>query len=380
MAKNFYDVLGVSKTASGDEIKKAYRKLAHQYHPDKGGGNEEKFKEVNEAYQVLSDESKRSQYDRFGDSFQNNAGAGGGFSGNPFEGMDFGGFGNGGVEFDLGDIFGDIFGMGRGRTPGRNTRGIDLEMYLTITFEEAAFGAKKTITLEKADACHVCKGSGAAPGSKMITCSDCHGSGQVKTNRRTVFGNVQSAVVCTKCDGEGKVPETVCAICNGRGVIKRSKTLEVQIPGGIDNNQRIRVQGEGEVGYKGTNPGDLYLIIQFKPHKVFVREGFNLLVDLPISFTQAALGDKVELQTLDGKIELKIPAGTQGGKVLKVANKGTEVLNSGGRRGDLLVTVRVLVPQKLSKRETELIEELAKIQGTSLKHNETLWEHIKKNW
>lgn len=382
MAKDFYDILGVSKTASNDEIKKAYRKKAHEFHPDKGGGNEEKFKEANEAYQVLSNQEKRQQYDQFGQTYdqaQRNGGAGfGGFGGgDPFGGFGFGGNGQG-VEFDLGDIFGDIFG-GRTQHQARRSRGVDLEMPISLSFEEAVFGTNKTITLEKKDACPTCKGSGAAEGAKIITCPKCHGQGQINTLRRTVFGNMQSSVTCDQCDGDGKIPEKACATCKATGVLRQEKTLEVKIPAGIDNGQRIRMTGEGEVGYKGTDPGDLFLVARVRPSSDFLRDGQNLLKTIPISFTQAALGAKVELQTLDGKIELKIPTGTQSGKIFRVSNKGVPYINS-SKRGDLLVTVRVVVPNKLNKKETELIKELGKLSGETVEVDKGFWESIKDSF
>lgn len=378
MAKNYYDILGISKSASADEIKRAYRKLAHQYHPDKGSGNAEKFKEVNEAYQVLSDEGKRAQYDRFGENYQQASGFGGGAGGfNPFDGFG-GGFSQGGVEFDLGDIFSDIFG-GRESRQSRRQRGVDLEMPLTISFEESVHGATKTVTIEKQDKCHVCNGNGAAPGSKIITCPKCHGQGQIITTRRTIFGNMQSATTCDKCEGEGKVPETPCSICNGSGVLRRPKTLEVKIPAGIDHGQRIRVQGEGEVGYRGSQPGDLYITIRITPSKEFKRDGYNLHKELPISFVQAALGTKIDVHTVDGVVEVKVPAGTQPNTMLKVSGKGVPVINS-GKRGDLLLKVRVVVPNKLSKKEKELIEQLAEVRGESVEVNKGFWESIKDSF
>jgi molecular chaperone DnaJ len=377
MAKNFYDILGVPKSATADEIKRAYRKLAHQYHPDKGSGNEEKFKEVNEAYQVLSSEEKRSQYDQYGQTFEQAQRNGGGFSGgDPFGGFGFGGFnqGQGGVEFDLGDIFGDLFGTGSERSARRRTRGVDLEMELSIAFREAVFGVEKTITVEKQDKCPVCSGSGAQPGSKVITCPKCHGQGQIRTQRRTIFGNIQSSVSCDRCDGSGQVPENPCTECKGSGVKRMQKTLEVRVPAGIDDGQRIRVTGEGEVGYKGSNPGDLYLLIHVLPDKVFTRDGQNIMLEVPISFAQAALGTKIVVPTVDGEVELKVPAGTQSGKVFKLSGKGVPFVGS-SRRGDMLVTVLVLVPQKLTKKETELLKKLHEEGGeVSVVKQESNWK------
>lgn len=383
MADNYYDVLGVSKTASSDEIKKAYRKLAHKYHPDKGEGNDVKFKEVNEAYQVLSNPEKRGQYDQYGQTFdqaqRNGQGFGG--AGGPFGagGFDFSGFGGqGDMEFDLGDIFGDIFGSQRSRQ-ARRERGIDLEMPLTISFEEAVFGVEKSITLEKKDACPTCEGSGAKPDTKVITCPVCHGQGQIRTQRRTILGNIATSTTCERCDGSGKIPEVPCEKCNGAGILRQEKTIEVKIPAGIDNGQRVKITGEGEVGYRGSKAGDLYLAIKVKPHKDFQRQGFNLLKDLPLSFTQAALGTKINVETLDGKIELKIPSGTQPGKIFRVAGKGVPLINS-TKRGDLYITARVVVPNKLTKEETELIKKLAELSGESVEVNKNFWDNIKDSF
>lgn len=386
MPENYYDILGVGKSASADEIKKAYRKLAHQHHPDKGQGDSEKFKQVNEAYQVLSNTEKRAQYDQYGQTFdqaqRNGSGfGGGGFGGqgNPFGGFDYSsGFGQRGVEFDLGDIFGDIFG-GRGGRATRRQRGVDLEMPLTIAFEEAVFGATKSVTLEKKDKCPTCTGSGAEPGSKVITCPVCHGQGHIRTQRRTIFGNIASTATCQRCEGDGKVPEKPCSTCKGSGIMRQEKTLEIKIPAGIADGQRIRINGEGEIGYRGSKAGDLYIVIRVQPSKEYERQGFSLHKDLPLSFTQAALGTKIKLTTLDGDIEIKIPSGTQAGKVLRVASKGVPHLNS-SKRGDLLLTVRVIVPQKLSKKETELLKELAKLQGESVEANQSLWNALKDSF
>ncbi len=381
MNKNYYDILGVSKSASQEEIKRAYRKLAHQYHPDKGNGNEEKFKEVNEAYQVLGSEDRRRQYDTFGTT--SNQPPGGGFGGfnyqgeNPFGDFGFGGYG-GEAGFDFGDIFGDIFGTRTERASRRN-RGIDLEMALKLTFEEAVFGVEKTITVEKQDACATCSGSGAEPGSKIVTCSKCHGQGQIRTQRRTIFGMVASSTTCDMCSGTGKVPETPCHTCKGSGVVRQEKTIKVKIPAGIDDGQRIRVAGEGEAGYRGSTPGDLFLVIQVEPSKEFTRDGFTLHKELPVSFTQATLGARLIVKTLDGDIELKIPAGTQSGTVLKVKDKGVPNL-SGKGRGDLLITVRVVVPNKLNKKEKELLKQLAEIRGESVEVDPGFWDNIRDSF
>lgn len=384
MPNNYYDILGVSKSAGADEIKRAFRKKAHEHHPDKGAGNEAKFKEVNEAYQVLSDSQKKQQYDQYGQTFdqaQRNGGGGfGGYQqqgGSPFGGGfgDFNGFGQGGVEFDLGDIFSDIFGSQQQRTERRG-RGIDLEMALTIDFKEAIFGVEKNISLEKKDGCKSCGGNGAKQGTKISTCPKCHGQGQIRTTRRTIFGNVASAAVCDECEGQGKKPEQPCAECNGSGVKRQEKTIEVKIPAGIDNGQRIRIQGEGEAGYRGTKAGDLYLVVKVKDNKEFVRDGFTLHAELPVSFTQATLGANIIFKTLDGDIELKIPAGTQAGTVFKIKHKGVPHLNSSGR-GDLLIVARVVVPQKLSKKEKVLLKQLADERGETVSVDDNLWNSIK---
>ncbi|MCL5667014.1 MAG: molecular chaperone DnaJ [Patescibacteria group bacterium] len=387
MSENYYDILGVPKNASAEEIKRAYRKKAHEHHPDKGNGNAEKFKKVNEAYQVLGNEEKRRQYDQYGQTFeqaQRNGQGFGGFNyqgGNPFGG--FSGtspFGEGaGFDFDLGDIFGDIFGTRQERA-GRRNRGIDLEMGMVLNFEEAVFGAEKTVTLEKQDTCKACEGSGAQPGSKIITCPKCHGTGQIVTTRRTIFGNIQSRIVCDRCQGTGKVPEVPCQVCGGSGIVRQDKTIQVKIPAGIDDGQRVRIPGEGEAGYRGSSPGDLYLVIRTRPHKSFTRDGFNLLRELPIGFTQAALGAKIITSTLDGDIELKIPAGTQSGTVLKVKNRGVPYVKDPHRRGDLLVTVRVVIPKKLTKKEKELLKQLADERGESVEVDQGFWDNIKENF
>ena len=378
MAKDFYDILGVSKTATQDEIKRAFRKKAHEYHPDKGNGNAEKFKEVNEAYQVLSDAAKRQRYDQYGSNFEQ---AGGWQGGSPFgggaQGWDFGNF-SGGFDFgsDLGDIFGDIFGTRQERSSRRN-RGVDLEMGIAISFEEAVFGVEKEAVLEKNDACKTCAGSGAQPESKIVTCPKCHGQGQIRTTTRTIFGTMASSIACDRCRGMGKLPENPCKTCGGSGVLRQEKTIAVKIPAGIDNGQRIRIAGEGEAGYRGSSPGDLFLVVKVGPSKDFTRDGFTLMKDLPVSFTQAALGAKILVKTLDGVIELKVPAGTQSGTVFKVKDKGVPYLNEKSRRGSLLITVRVVIPKKLSKKEKELLVSIANERGEVVEVDQGFWDSIK---
>lgn len=377
MATDYYSTLGVAKAASSDEIKKAYRKLAHEHHPDKDKGNEAKFKEINEAYQVLSDPEKRQQYDRFGANFQNTA-KGAGAQG--FNGFDFSNFAqgfSGGVEFeDAFDMFSDIFGGQTATRRARRERGVDLEMEIYLTFEEAVFGTEKEISLEKADACAKCKGSGAEPGSKVLTCPKCHGQGQIRTSRRTIFGQMASTATCDECDGTGKVAERACTECKGSGRVRRMKNLKIKIPAGVEDGQRIRVPNEGEVGYKGSNFGDLYLQLHVSGHKNFKREGATIYSEVPISFYQAALGTEIEIQTVDGQVKLKIPAGTQTGKVLRLKGRGAPVLNGSGR-GDHLVTVHIVTPTKLTRKEKELFKQMAEENGEAVDVDRGFWGKFK---
>lgn len=357
MAKDFYEVLGVPKGASQDEIRKAYRKLAHQYHPDTGKGDEAKFKEVNEAYQVLGDQQRRAQYDRFGA-----AGVGqGGFRGGPqggFEGFEdiFSGFGG---QADFGDIFSDIFGFGGGRR-SREQRGVDVETAVTVSFKDAFSGIEREIKLNKFDSCAHCNGSGAEPGKKVITCPKCHGQGQIRTTQNTIFGTVAVATVCDRCGGTGKVPEDPCKECDGSGRIKKQKVLKIKIPAGVDDGMRLRVQGEGEAGYRGTTPGDLYVRIRVEPDPKFRREGDEVHSQSKISFAQAALGDEVEVETVDGKVQLTIPAGTQAGTNFRIAGRGMPRVGRSGR-GDHYVQIFLDVPKKLSKEQKKILEELKKL-------------------
>ncbi|MBI3231619.1 MAG: molecular chaperone DnaJ [Candidatus Doudnabacteria bacterium] len=385
MNKDYYEILGLSKSASADEVKRAFRKKAHEYHPDKQGGSHEKFKEINQAYQVLSDENKRKAYDTYGNNWETASQGFGGFSArggsaSGWEGFDFGGFGGqGGIEFDLGDIFGDMFGGRRARTEQRN-KGIDLEMSLTVSFTEAVFGLEKEVTLEKRDACKACKGTGAENGGKVMNCPKCHGQGQIRTQRRTIFGTIASAVSCETCEGTGKVPEKACGVCGGTGNLRMEKTLSVKIPAGINDGQSIRIAGEGEAGYRGSRAGDLYLRIRVQPHKEFKRDGVNLYKDLPISFTQASLGAKIILQTLDGGVELKIPSGTQSDTQFRLKSKGVPELNNPSKRGDLIITARVVVPNKLSKKEKDLLKQLATERGETVEINPDFWNNIKDSF
>ena len=367
MALDYYSTLGLSKTASSEEIKKAYRKLAHQHHPDKGNGNEDKFKQINEAYSVLSNPDKRKQYDQFGTTFDQagRGGAGGsGFAGG-FDFSDFAkGFGFSGGGDDPFDIFSEIF-SGNTRTRSRRERGVDLEYEMDLNFQEAVFGVEKEISIEKKDSCDKCNGSGAEPGTKVVNCPKCHGAGQIRTARRTIFGQMSSVSPCDRCEASGKVAENPCTECNGQGTKRKLKTLRVKIPAGIDDGSRIRITGEGEAGYRGSNFGDLYLRINVTPHPSFKREGQTIFSELPISFYQAALGAKLEVETIDGKVEFKISAGTQSGKTFKLKGKGVPAINGSGR-GDHLVTIRVITPTKLTKKEKELFKKLAEENGETV--------------
>jgi molecular chaperone DnaJ len=356
MSRDYYDILGVSKNASQDEIKRAFRKLAHQYHPDKATGDAEKFKEINKAYQTLSDEKKRSQYDQFGHSAYEQMGGASGGQGSGFSG--FSGFaGAQGFNFnDLGDIFGQAFGFGGERTERRGSkRGQHIEMDLTLTFEEAAFGVEKIINPYKVVVCGDCEGTGAQKGSKLVKCGNCQGAGQIKTVQQTILGSFQAVRNCARCDGEGRVPEKVCGTCAGSGVDKKAKRIEVKIPAGIDNGEVLRVSGEGEV-VKGGRAGDLYLHIRVKPHVKFERDGFDVHSEEEISFSRAALGAKIEISTLDGAVTLKIPAGTQPGTIFRLKGKGIFHLRSTGR-GDHFVTIKVKVPTKLTRQQKKALEE-----------------------
>jgi len=364
MSKNYYDILGVSKTASVEEIKRAFRKLAHQHHPDKSNGDEAKFKEANEAYQVLGNSEKRKQYDQFGQTFDRAGGGSAGFGG----ATDFSGFadvfrsGNGGVNFgfdDLGDIVGDIFGFGGGRNQqsSRQARGRDMEIEMAIDFKEAIFGTEKEIELDKNVVCSKCKGNGAEPGAKIETCKTCNGKGQVTRIQRTILGSIQTAIVCPDCQGQGKVSSQKCDRCDGQGIVRDRVKIKFKIPAGIDNGQSIRLNGKGEETALGNRSGDLYITFRVREDKKFVRDGSNILTKEKVSFSQAALGDKIEVETVDGLVNLKIPAGSQNGKVFKLSNRG--VLNPrAGSRGNHLVEIIVITPQKLTKKQKDLFEEL----------------------
>lgn len=365
MSKDYYKILGVDKNASQDEIKKAFRKLAHEHHPDKKTGNAEKFKEANEAYSVLSDQQKRAQYDQFGSAgFNGGFGGGqgqGGFSG--FEGFDFSGFGgfggqsNGqGFEFDLGDIFGSMFGGG-GRSRGRNTksRGTDIQVDIEIPFKDSIFGTEKEVSLTKDEICAHCKGSRAEPGTTLDTCSNCKGSGQVIKQQRTILGIVENNYVCDICEGTGKIPKTKCKTCKGKGVSPTKSSFKVVIPAGIEEGETLRVRGKGEASLKGES-GDLFIRVHVKPDPNFKKQGHDIYANLPISISDAVLGGEANFQSLDEKLTIKIPEAINHGEILRIKNKG--VPYSTHHRGDLMLKIFITIPKKLSKEQRKLFEQL----------------------
>lgn len=364
MSKDYYKVLGIEKGASQDEIKKAFRKLAHQYHPDKKGGDETKFKEVNEAYQVLGNEQKRQQYDQFGSDFQQQGGFGGGMNWDDFMNAARGGGGfGGGMNFggiDLGDIFGDIFGGGfGGGGRSRTRRGRDVQVDIELTFREAVFGIEKEIRLMKNNACDVCSGSGVEPGSKMKTCHDCNGQGQVRRVQQTILGAMQSVGICPSCGGQGEKPEKMCKHCGGDGMVRSESKYKIKIPAGIDDGQSIRLEGKGESAGAGSLSGDLYVRAHVKPENGYERDGYNVYTEAHISYPQAVLGDKIVINTLDGEKKLVIPSGTQSHQQFKLRGLGVPHVNRSGR-GDQFVKVIVDVPKKISRSGKKLLEDLNK--------------------
>jgi len=357
--KDYYEVLGVPKSASGEEVKKAFHRLAHKHHPHKGG-DEKKFKEINEAYQVLSDKEKRAQYDQFGQVFE---------GGNPGAGSQGFGFqwGQQGANMDfdlgdLGDLFGDLFGTGFGASSKKRgaRKGKDLQIDLEIPLEATLKGLEKEITLHHHIICSRCQGKGAEPGTKLNECFTCRGSGQVQQIKRTVFGSLTRSTVCPECQGEGNRPEKNCNVCKGEGRIKNEEEIKIFIPAGSDNNQVITIEGKGEAGKKGAKTGDLYIRIFVKPHPVFKRNGDDLFYSAPVTLTQAALSGEIEVPLLEGtKILLRVPEGVESGKVLRISGKGIPHFQSFGR-GNLYVELIIKTPKKLTKKQKELLEELKK--------------------
>ncbi len=353
--KNYYDILGVAKNASEEDIKAAFRKLAHKYHPDKKGGNEARFKEVSEAYSVLSDKKKRSEYDTYGKTFAGGGGPQqGGFGG--FQGFDFSNFqgfgGQGGsVEFDIGDIFGDVFGGGQSRA----RRGRDISIDIELSFRESIFGAERRVLLTKMGTCDACTGSGAKKGSKLTTCAGCNGKGEIREQRNSFFGTFASSRPCPKCQGRGQVPETACDACRGEGVRKRQEEVHIVVPAGVENGEMIRMPGRGEA-VAGGGAGDLYVKLHIKTDPKFTRDGHNLITTLSIKLSDALLGGEHRVATLDGDEMLQIEGGVAHGDILKVRGKG--VPHGRGTRGDLLVRIDIQFPKKLSRSSRELIEKL----------------------
>ncbi len=347
--RDYYEVLGVSRDATPEEIKKAFRKLAFQYHPDRNrdGGAEEKFKEVNEAYEVLSDADKRAAYDRFGH------GSTEGFFGRGFEGFDFGGFG---------DIFEAFFGGTSTSTRQTPRRGNDLRYRVSISFEEAALGCEREIEIKRTEVCSTCHGTGSKPGSQPKRCPSCDGTGQIRRVQRSLFGQFINTSVCSQCHGEGRIVTDPCQDCKGTGFQKQKRRIAVTVPPGVDDGNGIKLRGEGDAGSRGGTPGNLYVVLSVAKHEFFVRDGDNVLFELPVNFAQAALGTEVEVPTLYGKEKLKISAGSQTGKVLRLKDKGIPHLHGSGR-GDHLVRLCVVTPESLNKEQRKLFEDLAKSLG-----------------
>jgi len=368
--RDYYEVLGVDKNASKEDIKKAYRKLARKYHPDVSQEEdaETKFKEVREAYEVLSDQQKRSQYDQFGHSANQQ---GGGFEG-------FGGAG-GFQDFDFDDIFSQFFGGGRrSRSQRANEprKGQDIQKRMRVTFEEAVHGAKKKIRTTVYEECSSCHGSGAHSKDDVETCSQCNGSGTVVMEQQTMFGRTRTQQACPKCGGEGKTIKNKCKTCNGEGVVGKEKTVNVNVPPGVDTNNQLRMPGFGHKGVNGGPPGDLYIVFDVQEDDVFERHGDDLIVEMPLNITQATLGDDLVVPTPHGNVKLKIPAGTQSHKTFRIKGKGVPNLRS-KRKGDLHVVVKVITPTKLSKQQEKLFQQLSK---TDLSDEGNLWDKIKSKF
>ncbi|MEK7064882.1 MAG: molecular chaperone DnaJ [Patescibacteria group bacterium] len=366
MSKDYYKILGVEKNATTDEIKKAFKKLAMQHHPDRPGGDEKKFKEINEAFQVLGDNDKRAKFDQFGSDFEQQGGwsqAGGSWEDimNAFRQQ--GGGGGQGFNFDfggggLGDIFGDFFGGNSGsRRGGRRAQGRDIQVDVEIDFKEASFGVEKEISLRKQSACDVCGGSGNEPGSKLETCGACHGRGQVVQVQRTFLGAMQTVATCPNCQGRGQHSSKKCKHCGGDGVVAKTSDMKVKIPAGIDNGQSIRLSGHGEAVPHGGGAGDLYVQVHIRPQKLWHREGFDVYTDNEINFAQAVLGDKIDVETIDGVIKVVVPEGTESGQLIRLRGHGIQHLEHSGR-GDHYVRVKIRVPRRVNKDVRKKLEEI----------------------
>jgi molecular chaperone DnaJ len=353
--RDYYEILGVQRNASEEEIKKAFRRLARQYHPDvnKEKGAEAQFKEINEAYEVLGDPQKRRAYDRFGHAGVG-AGAGAGAGSNPFEGFGFGSFN---------DLFEQIFAGAAGTAGTRRgaQRGADLRYDLTLSFEEAVRGTQKEIEIPRWESCPTCRGNGAQPGTSTQRCTACNGTGEIRRVQQSIFGQFVNVMVCDRCRGEGRVITTPCDRCHGQGRVRNVRKVAVNIPAGVDDGISVRVTGEGEAPQRGGTPGNLFVALSVKPHEYFKRQGTDILYEMPVSFAEATMGAEVEVPTLDGKEMLKIPAGTQSGRVFRLKGKGVPVVHS-STRGDELITVKVVTPQTLTGRQKELLREFAEIE------------------
>jgi len=348
MAKNYYDTLGLDKKASKEDVKRAFRKLAQKHHPDKGG-EEAKFKEITEAYSVLSDDGKRREYDAYGQNFAGGGAPGGGYG---FDPSQFGGFGGGNVEFDFGDLFGDLFGGGRG---GQIKRGRDISMDIEISFKESVEGARRQVLVTKVGKCDICHGTGAKPNTEMQTCATCNGQGRVHETRNSPLGAFSSVRACTACESTGKIPKEKCATCGGHGVLKKEQELHINVPAGIDGGEMLRMPGHGEA-IKGGTSGDLYVKVHVKPHPVFRKDGLNLVMHMPMKLTDALVGVTTTIDTLDGKkLEVKIPPMTAPEETLRLRGKGVHIESS---QGDLLIRLTITMPKKLSSKTKKLIEEM----------------------
>lgn len=371
--RDYYETLGISKSADDAEVKKAFRKLAKQYHPDANPGNaeaEKKFKEVNEAYEVLGDSEKKAKYDQFGHAaFEQGGGAGGYYSN---------------ADFDMGDIFGsvfgDFFGGGSSRRPQGPTRGNDVRTNIVITFEEAFYGTTKDIQINSMDQCTTCKGTGSKPGTYAETCKHCHGSGQERVTQQTMFGTMTNVRTCSICGGEGKIIKDPCPECHGKGRLRKLKKLQVEVPKGIDNGQSIRLSGKGEPGDKGGPAGDLFVTVTVKPHSIFQRKGTDLYCEVPITFAQAALGADITIPTIDSEFEFNIKEGTQTDTTITLKDKGFVNIRNPRLRGNLYVTVKVQTPVRLTSKQKDLLREFANESGDEVNQKEGFFEKMKKKW
>ena len=356
--RDYYEVLGVDRNATDEEIRKAFRKLAFKYHPDHNcdDGAEDRFKEINEAYEVLSDSDKRAAYDRFGH------GGAESFFGRGFEGFDFG-FGG------FGDIFDAFFSRTGTATRQAPQRGADLHYAITVTLEEVALSTEKEINISRTENCSLCQGVGCKPGSQPSRCPNCNGAGQVRRTQQSIFGRFTNITTCPQCHGEGRIITEPCSQCRGTGREKRQRTIQVKVPAGVEDGSQIRIRNEGDVGVRGGSPGDVYITVSVAQHQFFTRDNDNIIYELPINFAQAALGTEVKVPTLDGEVKLKIPAGSQTGTVFRLKNSGIPHLHRSGR-GDQLVTLLAVTPESLSKKQRQLFQELADSLGPAKKGNQ----------